>query len=297
MKINLIIPSNKSITTLNDGSNVQGDEMIARGWQKYLNLNPKISLAEINGNNSYDVSISFNPTIKNDSGKLKVLYFQNVFPKPYWPGTIEVFNLCKNNYHAYIFPSEKLMQQCNEGLVCPFAVDEDLYKPTEYEKDFAHNIVFVGNNIRGDEINNRYIYSVKDKGLLIYGNPNSWNNSICKGKISLANEAKTYTHSKICLNAHNQDHLDFEVFNYRIFTILACKGFIISDRSESLEKEFRDSLVFTDGYDDLADKCDFYLANPEKVEKFKRNGYDLVLSKHTFKHRINNLVNWLETKI
>lgn len=298
MNINILVPSTTSITTINDGANVQGDELVARSWAKYLQRDSRVSTVDINGSkNNYDVSISFSPLINSFMAGFKVLYLQNVFPKPAWPGTIEVYNQIKDRYDAFIFPSEGLMDRCGEGLVCQFAVDPELFYPQTSNNNFAHNLCFVGNNIRDSVTSDKYLFCVKDKGLVIYGNPAGWNSEFCKGKISLLDEAVLYSSAKICLNAHLSEHLDYGSYNFRIFNILACKGFIISDTSKFLEDEFQDCMVFTDGGGDLISKTEFYLQNPNETIKYKEYGYNYILSKHTFQHRISDLLHWLGTKL
>jgi len=299
MKINIISPSVSSINVNNDGNNVQGDELVARLWVKNLKNDSRVTLAELNGNRKdYDVSISFSPLLESTGG-YKILYLQNCFPKPHWPGTVGMFHQVKNKYDNYIFPSDGLKNDCKNknGLVCQFATDLDLFHPKKYNKKFDYNLCFVGNKIRNDDTNEKYLLCAKDMGLAIFGNPSSWNMEICKGKISLEDESTLYSSSKICLNAHLEEHLFYGSYNFRIFNILACGGFIISDFSRFLEYDFEDCVAFSEGGEDLKQKIKFYLDNPKEIEKFRKNGLELVKSKHTFKHRMNDMLNWLEKKI
>jgi hypothetical protein len=300
MKINILIPSSNSLNTNNDGNNVQGDELVARLWAKNLSKDSRVSLAEINGSKeNYDVSISFTPLVSSTGG-YKILYMQNSFPPPHWAGTAEVFRQVRQNYDQFIFPSDGAKKACSgpeNSLVCQFATDLDLFFPKEYSKNLDFNLCFVGNKIRSDRTNEQYMMCVKDKGLAIFGNPMGWQSEYCKGKISISDEAVLYSSSKICLNAHLQEHLDYGTFNFRIFNILACGGFIISDHSEFLEKEFGDCIEFTDGYWDLKNKVEHYLNNPEDRLKFKEAGIKKIKEKHTFEHRTNDLLNWLGDKI
>ena len=298
MNINILSTSTTSISTDNNGANVQGDELVARSWAKYLQRDERVSSVDIDGHHKdYHVSISFSPLIERAMAGLKVLYLQNVFPKPSWPGTIEMYHQNKNRYDAFVFPSEGLMNRCEEGLVCQFAVDPELFYPKEINNNFEHNLYFVGNNIRNKETSEKYLLCTKDKGLVIYGNSYAWNSVLCKGKISISDEASLYSSGKIGLNAHLSEHLEFGAYNFRLFNILACKGFIISDKSQLLENEFNGCMEFTDGGEDLLSKIDYYLENPQQTIKYREYGYDYVLSKHTFRHRISDLLNWLETKI
>jgi spore maturation protein CgeB len=160
--------------------------------------------------------------------------------------------------------------------------------------ELQHNLCFVGNNIRDTVSLNKYLLCTADMGLAIYGNPHGWNSELCLGKISIDNEATLYSSAKICLNAHLTEHLNYGSFNFRIFNILACKGFIISDESIFLNREFSKAIVFTDGFSDLREKVIFYLNNPDKTLPFREYGYQHVLNNHTFKHRTTSIIDWLE---
>lgn len=294
MNINILVPSTNSINTINNGANIQGDELVARSWAKYLAQDPRVSSVDMNGlRTNYDVSISFSPLIDVPMYGYKILYLQNVFPKPAWPGTVEMYQQHRYRYDNFIFPSDKLRDMCGDGLVCQFAVDPELFYPKKTNSYLNHNLCFVGNNIRDQETSHKFLLCAKDRGLVIYGNPMGWNSTLCRGKISIEDEATLYSSSKICLNAHLSEHLDYGSYNFRIFNILACKGFIISDKSKFLEDEFRDCMEFTDGDKDLLNKIDYYLQNPEQTTKYRERGYEHVMSKHTFKHRIQDLLNWL----
>ena len=298
MNINILSTSTTSLSTDNNGANVQGDELVARSWAKYLQRDERVSSVDINGhNNNYHISISFSPLINLPMTGLKVLYLQNVFPKPDWPGTIEIYHQNRNRYDAFIFPSEGLMKRCGEGLVCQFAVDPELFYPKEINESFSHNLYFVGNNIRDKHTSDKYLFCAKDKGLAIYGNPLGWNSALCRGKISISDEATLYSSAKIGLNAHLSEHLEYGSYNFRLFNILACKGFIISDKSQPLVNEFNGCIEFTDGHDDLLSKIDYYLENPQETIPYREYGYQHILSQHTFKHRMSDVLNWLGTKI
>lgn len=297
MRINIISPATSSLAVDNNGANMQGDELVARLWVKALRADPRVSTADLNGPGEYDVSISFGALIDFRMTGLKVLYHQNIYTRPAWPGTVGMFHAVKSKYDAFIFPSETLMHQCTEGLVCQFATDTDIFNPKPYEARFDHNVCFVGNNIRDKETTDKYLLCTSGLGLSIYGNPYSWNNPHCMGKLPVPDEPILYSSAKICLNAHMNEHLEFGSFNFRIFNILACKGFIISDWSSFLEREFKDCMVFTNGNDDLVKICNYFIQNPGETLKYRENGYAHVVANHTFRHRMENLVSWLINKI
>jgi spore maturation protein CgeB len=297
MKINIVIPSTKSLTINHNFENVQGDELVARLWAKNLIEDSRVTSVHLNGRDKYDVSICFSPMLKCTDG-LKILYLQNIFPKPNFIGTEEIFHQVKKDYHDYIFPSEGVKNSCrSEGLVCQFATDPAIFYSRDIQKKFQHKACFVGNNIRDKETTNRYLLCASDHGLVIYGNLAGWNHPNCAGKISIDDECSLYSSSKTCLNVHLKEHLEYGSFNFRIFNILACGGFIISDKSSYLEKEFSDCMVFTEGYQDLIEKINYYSENQEKTIPFRNKGRIKVLENHTFKNRMSNLLDWLEKKV
>lgn len=294
MKLNILVPSLESITTVDNGRNVQGDEMVARALAKYLHRDPRVESVEINGANSAHACISFTPFAKGRRG-LQVLYLQNVFPEPEWPGTVAIFEAVRPHFDAFAFPSPGLRDRCCDGLVLQFAVDPEVYCPRGTAD--APPVVFVGNNIRDRETTERYILACRDQGLAVYGNPAAWNDPVCRGKCSIEDEATMYENAGVCLNAHLREHLEYGAFNFRIFAALACNGFVISDSSPRLESEFGGCVEFTNGNDNLRRMVEKYLRHPELTHPYREAGRRLVLERHTFAHRAAALVDWLETKL
>ena len=190
MRINILSPSLSSMDISNNGANVQGDELIARAWYKYLLDNPKVEYVRLNGSNAihYDFCINFNPYAQTITNGLPILYLQNAFPESFngvSGGTIGVYNSYKQQYKAFIFTSDGLKNEFGEdGLILPFAVDPELYYP-DFDKNWAFTTCFVGNNIRDKTTTNRYILSARNHNLGLFGNPYSWQDNLCRGKISI----------------------------------------------------------------------------------------------------------------
>ena len=182
----------------------------------------------------------------------------------------------------------------SDGFVCQFAAEPSVYAPQLAQPEYAHNVCFVGNNIRDAETTERYILAASKLGLVIYGNPSSWNNHLCRGKISVRDEAILYSSAKVCLNAHLIEHLSYGCINFRVFNVLSCGGFLISDYSDVLAEELPGAIVFSEGGDDLQKKVAHYLEHPEATIPYRMQGLKTVLEAHTFKIRMRELVNWLE---
>src|SRR5262245_43011188 len=130
MKIGLAIGG---IDTLhpNHRGNVQGDEMVARGWQKYLLRLDDFEVVDLYGpravmRNDLDAVIHFHPWTQLHPKAKNIYYLQNAFPPEMFEGgTVGVFNKVRGNYSAFMFTSEKLMKSCAPGIVLPFAIDPD----------------------------------------------------------------------------------------------------------------------------------------------------------------------------
>lgn len=291
--------------------NIQGDELVARGWQKYLLRCDEVESVFLYPscgfiNEQIDVLIHFYPFLELNDKVKNILYLQNAFPNASNPakwlyptdlhiGTEGVFNQVKNRFEGYIFTSNKLMRACADGAVIPFATDPELFFP-QPSRQYQHSVSFVGNDIRGPIINQRYFVPSLPFGLTIYGHK-AWSaplDTACQGKLPMSDLPKLYSDSLINLNAHIQEHVELDTINLRIYDILACKGFIISDWVESLEHIFEDSVVYTSGNENLWAKLVRYLSDEEERERRSNSGYRLVSSNHTYANRAKVLVKYLK---
>jgi spore maturation protein CgeB len=288
---------------INKPGNFQGDELIGRGWQKYLARYEQIERADIYGAqdammDDLDVVIHFNPFIDKHPTAKNILYLQNAYPKEdYKGGTVGVFNYFKDKFDGYIFTSERLMKSCADGAVVPFATDPEIFQP-EPSGEYDLPVSFVGNaNVRSHYTNQRYFAPALPFGLVVYGN--MWQDyppisKAWKGRLPMPDLCKLYTGSHINLNAHITQHYEMDTINLRIYDILACGGFIISDHVDSLQETFGDVVVITDGYEDEWAKIAYYLSNPELRKKKAEEGRKLVLSHHSYEHRMKTVVKYLE---
>lgn len=302
MRIALTVPSLSSLD-LNAAGNVQGDEIIARAWCKEIagRGHDCVLFQAGAGRGTVDVAIHFSVFSTPWPGTKNVLYMQNAFPPEAWPGgTIGQFRLVADRYDAFLFTSARLRDNCNitdrPTAVAPFAVDLEDYRPVPALVNNCQRVVFVGNNIRGRVINQRYLEPAIGYGLVIYGNADGWDDPLrhcCRGKITTAAEAAVYSAADICLNCHINEHIVHDTVNFRVYCILACGGFIISDRTATLERDFKDAVIFTDGDSDLAAKLDHFLTNQAATRQFRAAGQELVRSAHTIKHRIDVVLPFL----
>lgn len=282
--------------------NVQGDELVARCWQKYLARMASVRAVKLYGAGQppprdVDVVIHFHPDLEGHPTARNFLYLQNVFPAElYDGGTLGMFAKVKHRFDGFLFTSERLMKACAPGAVIPFATDPERFHPMSRAGGPAFPaITFVGNNIRGESCNRRYLEPALPFGLAIYGN-NQWQAplaQVCRGKLAMEDLPALYATSTVNLNAHIPDHVAFDTLNQRLYDILACGGFVISDRIDSLQSVFEDAVMTTEGDDDLWAKLVCSLADPADRRRRADKGRDLVLAHHTYARRAAAVVQFL----
>jgi len=209
-----------------------------------------------------------------------------------------VFNKVKAGFDGYVFTSERLMKACASGAVIPFATDPELFFPQD-SNSYQHPVSFVGNDIRGPIVNQRYFVPALPFGLVIYGNK-VWSEplqKVCVGKLPMPDLPKLYSSSLINLNAHIEEHIELDTINLRIYDILACGGFILSDRVDSLQAIFGDAVVCTTGNEDEWAKLVLYLADGDERQRRSQEGRKIVLSDHTYANRMETLIKYLKEVI
>src|SRR5262249_17050519 len=176
--------------------NVQGDEQVARAWQKYLSRCPEIESVTLYDAGSeiierLDFLIHFNPFLKSHENTKNVLYLQNAFPESHYEhGVVGVFRKVQGNFAGFVFTSKDLMKACTDGAVVPFATDPDVFYP-QRSASYEVPVAFVGNDLRGPLTNHRYLFPAVPLGLVIFGN--DWApplSKVCRGKLPLADLPK-----------------------------------------------------------------------------------------------------------
>lgn len=82
----------------------------------------------------------------------------------------------------------------------------------------------------------------------------------------------------------------------RIFDILGCGGFLMTNYQAELEELFEIG-VDLEAYgspEELVDKCSYYLTHEEERERIAKKGYEAVKEKHTYLSRIKAMVSVME---
>ena len=91
-----------------------------------------------------------------------------------------------------------------------------------------------------------------------------------------------------------QKAVEWGVVSLRVYQILACRGFLISDPIPAAEKQLQGKIVFSDGGRDLAEKISYYLVHEKERLDIAQKGCDYVLGSETVAMRAKKLLNYLE---
>ncbi|HVM14495.1 MAG TPA: glycosyltransferase [Egibacteraceae bacterium] len=175
------------------------------------------------------------------------------------------------------------------------ATDPDRFSPSAPGP--FHTLLFVGNS-RGvpRQILDDLLPTVHD--LAIYGG--GWTDKLVDTRYVRAEHipntelANYYASACIVLNDHWPDMRREGIFSNRLYDALAAGAFVISDHVEGIEDEFDGGVVTYRYPDDLRDSIRRYLADEEARREHSAKGRAAVLARHTFAHRVAELLRILE---
>ena len=117
-------------------------------------------------------------------------------------------------------------------------------------------------------------------------------------KINYEEWVKIYSAAKCVLVIHYQDPVvPCYQASPKLFEALACGCFVFSDAQRDVQSLFQDSrhLVMVQNPADLRKKLEYYLSHSEKRDIIAREGYREATEKHTYKDRIQNIIEILQS--
>lgn len=249
-----------------------------------------------------DVMIHLNDTLPGSFARKHILYFQNFYNEG---SDIVLSQLQKLGYDGYAFLSQRLLdihlQAGYSGILLPLAADTEIFYQRVTNPYYEYDVAYVGNDIKGEELTMRYLYPATNYKFGLFGNwklqPHPYSRMFAKlsqGYITRDDLATLYSSAKIILNFTGQDSIIWDTMNLRFFEVLACGGFLISNETPSASREMKDCIIFTDGYDDLNQKIEYYLARPEKRKEIAEHGYQYVIQNATVQIRAKQLYQFIE---
>ena len=306
-----------------NGCNVIGDELYGESMCSVLLNSECVESAEVFAPNhlpkeKLDIMIYLNDTPPNTKwAKKHLLYLQNA----YGEGSESVLENFQNaHYDGYAFISYKLLKIHENngfnGIFLPFGVDLNNFYPREKKEIYEFDVAYVGNDIKGKIRTEKFLLPAINFNFGLYGN---WQNpdrltkdklklwkakekipeykkiffSLSRGKIAQEEIPFLYSSAKINLNCTHQDCVDWDVITLRTFEVLACCGFLISDRVNIAEKKLSACIVITEGGEDLISKIEYYLYHPEERNRIAQKGFDYTTRFASIESRMTELLNYL----
>jgi len=160
----------------------------------------------------------------------------------------------------------------NNSYYLPLACDPDIHKVIDNENKFI-DVGFVG-NLNINRIN--MINTLLEKGI-----PVQYNYSIDKYSEIISN-------TKINLNIGITE----AGYQQRVFEILGMGGCLFTNfvKDEMLFKD-KEHLVYYKSLDHLTDLCYAFINEPYLIDKIAKAGQKEVLEKHTYIHRVREIID------
>jgi spore maturation protein CgeB len=193
----------------------------------------------------------------------------------------------------------------------PFGVDLNAFSPKEPSERYAHEVAYVGNDIKGNEATMRYLYPAVDFEFGLYGNwkfsrakYKIWKNwlqppykkvfeKISQGRIPQEDVPLLYSSAKINLNCTLQSCIDWDVITLRTYEVLACKGFLITDIVPVAQETMPDCMIFTEGGAHLKEQIAYYLSRDNERRQIAQAGYEYVVHNASVEARARELMEYI----
>jgi spore maturation protein CgeB len=221
-------------------------------------------------------------------------------------GIIQLAQVCD---HVVCAGSEAVEILHKQGIgharLLPFACDTQYHKRIEItraEKDhYAHDIVFVGSWYPNREmmLEPLHSYDLAIWGPLWYRvkKESCLKKCIKGGALGPDEWIKIYSAAKIIIVIHFQEeNVPCYQASPKIFEGLACQGFVLTNDQPDVTDMFKDRqhlAVFNDGHD-LVKKIAYYLDHADERSAIASQGYEEIIRKHTYVHRMQEMLNILK---
>ena len=185
------------------------------------------------------------------------------------------------------------------------AADPTVFKPVrvpeEMRQKYASPIAFVGdgyNALAEGLYRGRILEAVVDMGLKIWGH--AWKNyyqympmlrEVCQGEATTIEQTNVVNQvSAIVLNIPNPQCLT--TMQQRTFEIAASGGFQLADQRSEIDALLgKDVIAQFSNRSDLRDKARYYLESPGERQALAAKARQIVLSAHTYEHRMKAMLD------
>lgn len=241
-------------------------------------------------------------------------------PHIYWaiedPPLWEALSLPFAEQSEYVFTTcqESIKNYEEKGIrahLLPFACHPACYYPDQPDARFSYDIVFIGNNYDNFpsriEASRKILQPLMDRNynIMIFGNewwldagrPFSIPPRYYGGYLASEDLRSVCASVPIIIGLHSV--VDSRtMLSMRTFEILGCAGFHLTQWTPAVEHYFchRRHLVWTRSRRETIDLVDYYLDHPEERGKIAFQGRQEVLEKHTYRHRVQTILDIIQNK-
>lgn len=203
---------------------------------------------------------------------------------------VAVFNYCSENYEEFLMDGWSKLGVDVQGMLP--AADTTVFTPGLANPNLECDIGFVGGYWPYKAQNfNKYIlplcHPVGKYKIKIFGNQ-IWPVSQYCGPCSNETQIDLFRSAKVCPNV-SEPHANvfkYEV-NERVFKLAACKTAIVTDMMEDV---FDNNIPIAKDPEDFTKIIKHLISNEKDREAIAEAGYNLVMSKHTYYHRADDIM-------
>jgi hypothetical protein len=192
-----------------------------------------------------------------------------------------------------------------DRVFVPHGYDADVHNPVALSQAemryFASDVSFVGTHtLRKERILDDLLKLLPGLSLRIFGN--DWANCrsarlkpyIFGTAVCGQTYAKVIAASKINLAIMGVSDDVLDETTTRTFEIPACGGFMLHESSQEVKDLYREGseIVLFENPPDLADKIQFYLANPELARRIAAAGYRRAVPAYSYDARMQTILKY-----
>jgi GT2 family glycosyltransferase/spore maturation protein CgeB len=205
-----------------------------------------------------------------------------------------------DGYDLICVASDSFVDVLRERTATPVTLLEQATDPWVMRPDpraeLAHELVYVANS-RGVLRPIARDLLPTERDLAIWGS--KWEGLIDTARViaeHVPNDELRHVYSSagIVLNDHWDDMREHGYISNRIYDALACGAFVITDEVVGLEQRFGEAVACFSSREELHELIARFLADPHERRRRGELGRQLVLERHTFAHRVDELLAIVE---
>lgn len=214
---------------------------------------------------------------------------------PFWRKMIEGYDIVATIEHEPFISELSVLG--HTPIYLPFAAKRICKTPVSTHTAAEDMIVVLGD--ASDELANALVRHI-ERGIVVWGD--GWENyeqfvPYYQGKLSSLTRSQRkalYRDAAIIVNIHSKNIGSGDVVNMETFAIASCGGFQLVDTCTLMEGMFSyDELVIFESAEELSEQLAEFVDDRDARLEYVRNAQKLVLSKHTYEHRMQKLLDVL----